>query len=197
MTAPGDPAVGLGPPWSDDVARADQALARFDHTAAGVPDGPLRQRLDGLRDRLSRVAREVTAIAADGQRRSQALAGLGPDRITAELKDARRAQAAAPPGSPLAAAADARVAAAETQHDIVHRLWDGVEETQARLVAALAQLDGLVARAVELSVLGDAAPGAGQTEGELDALVDELEALRAAYDDLGGPPTDPRPGGAT
>lgn len=183
----------LQPPWSDDVARAAAALARFDHACAALADGPLRSRLGDLRGRVDAIVDDVASVAAAGQRRSLALAGLGPDRAATELKAARRALAEAVPRSPTAEAAMWRVEAAVAQHEVVHRLWDAVEASTARLAALLAQLDGLVARAVELAVIAPAGsgPDVDRLEGELDRVAGDLDALRHAFDQL-----DRGPGGA-
>lgn len=176
----------LHPPWSHDVARANAALARFDHATATLADGPLRARLAELRVRVAEVVDAVTTVAAEGQRRSSALAGLGPERAAQELKAARRALAEAPPGTAMASAAAQRVDAAHAEYEVVHRLWDAVEQSAGRLATLLAQLDGLVARAVELAVLAPspAAIDADAMEHELDRVAGALDALRHAYDQL-------------
>jgi hypothetical protein len=189
-------ASSLHPPWSDDVARAGAALARFDHATATLADGPLRARLAELRTRVAAVVDAVAMVATEGQRRSLALAGLGPERAAQELKAARRAEAEAPPGTPLASTSAQRVAAAHAQHEVVHRLWDAVEQSAGRLAAFLAQLDGLVARAVELAVLAPSsgAVDAADLDHELDRMAGALDALRHAYDQLdrgaGAPETE-------
>lgn len=186
-------ASALHEPWASDVARATDALARFDRAAGTAGDGPLRERLTSLRPVVSDAVDRCASVAVEGQQLSRTLAELGPDRIAAELKDARRAAAAATAGSPVAEAMTARVSAAEAQYRVVHRMWDAVDGARARIAADLARLDELVARTLELTLLppGDGAEGVVDVRRQLDDVVDDLDALRQAFAEL------QRPGGGT
>ena len=65
-----------------------------------------------------------------------------------------------------------------------------VSVDDVRLVEELdARLDEAVARAVELSLGAGDAAAAGGLEGDVDRLVEEMEALRLALDDAGPAPS--------
>jgi hypothetical protein len=84
------------------------------------------------------------------------------------------------PGSAAEARAEAlrgRLAAAE-------RLRTVGDDARDRLAVLEARLEEAVARAVELSVA--AAPDARSLAGDVDAVVDELEAFRLALEEIEG-----------
>ncbi len=62
-------------------------------------------------------------------------------------------------------------------------------EARDRLRLLDARLDEAVARAVELSLGAGDAAAAGGLQGDVDQLVEEMEALRVALDDAGPTPS--------
>jgi hypothetical protein len=160
----------VGEPWRHSVRAALQAQARFRSALAGVPAGPLRERLDDIGRRIDRGVTETWAIARRGDDLEDALDRLRPGRARARLAEAD-------PADPTASALEAQVSSAD-------RLAATAADAQERLRVLEARLDEAVARTTELAVT--AVPGSDTTAlgDTIDGVVDELEALRAALEEL-------------
>ena len=166
----------LADPWRSYVVGAQDAKARFDRVVADMDRGPLRERLTDLAARLDDGIDESWRIAKRGNDISDALARLDTVRTRAELAQLRLALADRPP----TAAAAKTIQSLEAQIGSAQRLQATEDDARDRLRLLDARFDELVARAVEVSlgtedsdVLGD----------DVDGLVGELEALRAALEE--------------
>jgi len=166
----------LADPWRSYVVGAQDAKARFDRVVADMDHGPLRERLTDLAARLDDGIDESWRIAKRGNDISDALARLDTVRTRAELAQLRLASADRPP----TAAATKTIQSLEAQIGSAQRLQATEDDARDRLRLLDARFDELVARAVEVSlgtedsdVLGD----------DVDGLVGELEALRAALEE--------------
>ena len=156
--------------------------ARFDTLVQRMPKGPSRDRLEALRIRLDAGVTACWEIATTAEAAARALDVVDPDRITAQMKDARRRLTSVAEGSPEAEKLHAEIDALSTQLRSVGRIWDGLDEASERLRLLELRLDGAVARAAEL-LLNPAT--ADSVEQDLSHAVDELEALRQAVVALG------------
>lgn len=166
----------LAEPWRSYVAGAQDAKSRFDSVVRDMSGGPLQDRLATLAARLEDGIEESWRIARRGNDISQALARLDTDEPRAELA-ALHQSLGSRPASPAAAqtirSLEAQIAAAE-------RLQATADDARDRLRLLDARFDELVARAVEVSL------GAGDSDvlgNDVDGLVTELEALRAALEE--------------
>lgn len=179
----------LQDPWRRFVKEAQQAKARFDHAVATAAPGPLRDRLAEIGDRIEAGVHECWNIARRGNVLTDARRQIDVPRIQAELASAEGdAHAPWAAGSPLAD----RVQALQSQLGSAQRMDGVILDAQHRLQTLDARLDEAVTRAIELSVqAGDttavSGPGAlGGLGSDVDALVEEMEALRLALDETSG-----------
>ena len=170
-----DPAL-VPPTYRGPVQDALTARRQFDQLVAGVRPGPLQDRLQELSGRVDAGVRAVWGSARHALELERVLATLDPERVSAELKRARRDGAAAEVVEPLAA----RFAS-------VQRLLNTLDEVRQRLPVLEARLGTAVARTAELTLTSSVAAAPAELDalaGELDALTVELHALGAATTDL-------------
>lgn len=173
----------LGDPWRRMVIDAQQAQARFQKAVARTRPGPLRERLDDLGGRLDQAVRECWRIACQGDNLEGALNQLeiaDVERDLAEAKGEQRAQA----GSP---ALDRTIKALEAQLASAERITKVAVDARDRLRLLNAQLDESVARAIELSVSSGDADALNPLANDVESLVGDLESLRQALEETGGP----------
>lgn len=178
---PPDPLAAVDPaaipstyrPPVDDALRARR---QFGELVAGQHEGPLRDRLDDLGHRVDAGVLAVWGTAQHAVELERVLATLDPERVTDDLKRAKRDGASDEILEPLAA----RFAS-------VQRLWNTLDELRERLPLLEARLGTAVARTAELTLTSSMASAPAELDGlgqELDALTVELRALTAAADDL-------------
>lgn len=168
-----DPAA-VSPRFSRAVADALDARRRYADVLAGVRDGPVRQRLVDAGGRLDDGVASVWDITQRATQVERTLAALDPERVTDEYKRAKRGGA----GPELEAALAQRFAS-------VQRLLNALDDTDERLRLLDARLSAAVAGAAEVALGAAGADGADRVGSELDGVVADLGALRAALDDLG------------
>ena len=162
----------LSEPWRQFVQSAQRSKRQLADTVRAARAGPLRDRLEGIVDRLDDAIVESWQIARRGDEIDSAVRGLDPTRLRSRL-DTLRTQATSAPSDDLAAA----IASVESQLASADRLKQLSTSTADRLRLTEAQLDELVSRAAEVSI------GASDTDGfahDVDDLVLELEGLRLA-----------------
>lgn len=168
-----DPAQ-VSPRFAGAVADALDARRRYADLLDGVRDGPARDRLVAAAARLDAGVAAVWEIALRATQVEEAVAALDPERVTDEYKRARRAGEAPELEAALA-----------QRFGSVQRLLNALDDTGERLRLLDARLGAAVAGAAEV-VLGVAGPaGTDPLGAELDGVVTELAALRAALDELG------------
>jgi len=173
----------LSEPWRSYAEQAQEAKRRFDAVVASVASGPLRDRLDRLSQRLDDGLAESWRIARRGHEIVAAIGQIDTSAARAELDELRRSGAGAQAG-----ARGDTVRSLEAQLATTERLAVLADASRDRLRLLDARFDELLARTVEVSV------GTGDSEGlgeDVDDLVTELEALRAAMEEAdqaaGGP----------
>jgi hypothetical protein len=179
----------LSEPWRRYVQGALAAQARFGRTVESMHTGPLRDRLRLIGERVDDAVDEVWHIASGGHTIDRGL-------TTLDTRGARTRLAELEPADPLDAQATATVSALEAQLATASRMQRVSADAQNQLRMLDARLDELVARAVELSVGGSTA-GVGGLGDDVDVLVQEMEALRQAVEEIdhvarqGLPPSTP------
>jgi hypothetical protein len=161
----------VSPRFGGAVATALDARRRYTDLVAGMRPGPARDRLADLQARVDEGVLAVWDTARRAGDIERTLATLDPDRVTAEYKRARRTE----DDDELEAALAQRFAS-------VQRLLNTLDDTDERLQLLDARLGAAVAAAAEVAV-GTTAPD--QVGAELESVVGDLEALRAALHDLG------------
>lgn len=178
-----DPSL-VAEPWRRFVVDAQQAKTTFDRTVARCDDGPLKERLGAIGERIADGVTECWRIARQGDNLHHAIATIDREeidedlrRVEQELDDARDARR-----DTLERTRDALVAQRQA-HERLVAVWRSARD---RLQVLNAQLDEAVARAVELSVhTGDVA-ALNPLRASVDHLVDELESLRLGLEEAGG-----------
>lgn len=171
----------VGEPWRRFVQDALSAERRFDDTVRRTADGPLRERLDGLGERIHAGVRECWRIACQGAALQKGLQQFDIKEIREELAlvEAEIDGAGRNASASLRRTRDALA----SQEKSFERVRAVAQDARDRLRVLNAQLDEAVARAIELS-LSSADPGdISLLAGDIDTLVDDLESLRRAIEE--------------
>jgi hypothetical protein len=153
------------------VADALQSRVEFRRMVDSLSAGPAQDRLLELSLRVDEGTRAVWDTACRAAEMERVVATLDPERVTAELKQARRS------------GADPQVVdALSTRFASVQRLLDALDRLREQLPVLEARLGAAVARAAELSLIssGGAGGAVNAIDAELQSLVIDLEALRLA-----------------
>jgi len=173
----------LPDPWRTFVIEAAQAAKRFSDLVRTLPTGPLRTELTEVGERVSEGVRECWEIANRGVKLDLARKQLGLTQAADELqrlkgeRDLRARQ-----GSDLSSI-DRAIAAVQRQLAAGQRVEASAFEARDRLRVLNAQLDEAVAAVVEMTLRPGAGSSAGAVRGQVNGIVDELEALRLALDE--------------
>jgi hypothetical protein len=161
------------------VADALRGRDQFGALLQSVDPGPLHDRLTNLAGDIDDAVMAVWNVVQHAARIERVVEALDIDRVTDDLKQAKRAQLT---GEGDAATVDAMAERfASTQ-----RLLNSLDETRRRLPVIEARLGTAVGRAAELvltSPLGPA-PDLDRVHEDLVGVTEELDALRAAADEL-------------
>jgi len=162
QTAPSTTPVWRPEPWGGLVHAAGEARTRLARTVKGVPQGPLRERLDEIAARVAACEVECTRVADRGVQLTHAADGTDIAALTSRFESA----AAEPTKVTLAEAYERELASAK-------RLLALVESTTQRLQQLVAELNSAVNSGIEIALT----PTDSRT---FDLLLDQLEALRQA-----------------
>ena len=162
----------VGEPWRHFVQDALSAERRFDDTVKAMQPGPLRDRLTDLGGRISDGVQTCWRIASQGASLQKGLQQF-------DVKAIERGLANNDTPKP---ARDALVAQ-QASFERVQNVW---QEARDKLRVLNAQLDEAVARAVELSLSSADPSDARLLAGDVDSLLDDLESLRRAVDEVEG-----------
>jgi hypothetical protein len=178
----------LQDPWRRFVQEALQARARFGEAVSRAPDGPLRDRLREIAERMDTGVTECWLIAKRGQALVEARRGIDVPALERKLAASRSEG-----GAPDAARAP-EVQALEAQRASAQRLDRVIERTRTELQVLDARMDEAVAKTLELSAQASAEAGVARLTGDVDAMVTEMEALRLALEETSaaesGPPAE-------
>lgn len=165
----------VGEPWRHHLRTALQAQARYDQAVASVAGGPLRERLEEVGRRVEEATWECWRVAQRGEALDRSVAALDVSGLRARL-DERTGSPVPTVGvdDPVAASLRAQLSSAE-------RLRAAVTDAQERLGLLEVRLGEAVANAVALAVLAAGAADAGSLGADVDLVVEDLAALRAAF----------------
>jgi len=195
--------AGLPEPWRHFVREALDAQNRYRRAVATAAAGPLRDRLVEIGQRVEQGVRECYRIARRGAALEGGLSALDADAADQQLSalvgslppDAQsELRAAHDAGKALAVAAERAgvdanhvqtIEALEAQIASAGRLGVVAQDARDRLSLLDARLDEAVARAVELSLRAEDVAELGGLGGDVEALVNEMESLRAALEEVG------------
>jgi hypothetical protein len=166
----------VGEPWRRFVQDALSADRRFEDTVHRTPEGPLRDRLADLRDRIQEGVRDCWRIACQGAALQKGLQAF-------DIKDIRKERAlveaelegAGKHASPSLKRTREALVAQEASFERVEAVW---QDARDRLRVLTAQLDEATARAIELSLSSAEVGELSPLVGDVDTLVTDLEALR-------------------
>jgi hypothetical protein len=156
-------------PWRQFVQGAQGAAIKLEQTVDAAGDGPVRDRMQAVSEKVQHGLDETWQIARRGHEIDEAVHRLDPTALRSKLDTLRQRDDA-----------DAAIASVESQLASVDRLKEQSTRTSNRLRLAQTRLDELVARAAEVSI------GAGDTdayEHDVEDLVVELEGLRLALEE--------------
>ncbi len=175
------------------MLEAAQAAKRFDEQVRTLPAGPLRAELTEVGQRVAEAVRECWDIANRGVALDRARSNLGLSSATNELDRLRGERTLRAQQGMDLSSIDRAFAAVQRQLAAGQRVEAAAFEARDRLRVLNAQLDEAVAAVVEMSLRPTADRSAGALRGQVDGIVDELEALRLALDEtdsLTAPSTD-------
>jgi chromosome segregation ATPase len=177
-------AYALGEPWRRFVIDAQSAQGRYRRAVKRSRPGPLKEKLEELGGQIDQAVRECWRVACQGNTLGGAIRQLETDRVEAELAAARRELKS----DRSSASLQATVNALEAQLSSAERLAEVWRNSRDRLRVLNAQLDEAVARAVELSVgTSTNAAAVGGVTDQVAGVVSDMEALRQALEETGGP----------
>lgn len=165
----------LGDRWNRLVRDAQQARQNFDRALKGTPAGPLRDRLEEIRNHLDEGVVEVWEIAKAGNAVESGRAQINRPAVERELAETRALRAA-----------DDATSLADTEEALLMQLATAermdatVRNSESRLRLLNARLDEAVTRAIELSVSQADSTSTGALRADVAGIVDEMEALRQA-----------------
>lgn len=180
----------LAEPWRQAVIDAGVAQRRFESAVKGAKVGPLRDRLQEIAGRLAEGVKECWTIAQHGHLLAKGLTVLDVQATQRSLIDVERDLAKTP---------DPRLEqtreSLRAQLHAAQRMIDAVQDARTQLRLLDARLDEAVTRAIELTVRPDGHDDVAGLGSDVDTLVSDMEALRAALEDVDA--TRPSAGGTT
>jgi hypothetical protein len=180
-----DPSIDpfrVGEPWRQLVQGAVRAQGRYRQTVQSVQAGPMRDRLQDIGTQLDEAVSECWRIAQRGYDLRHALDAMDIARS--------REQLAAIPADAADPAVQQRAASLTSRVNTYDRIATTTAQTEQELRLLVARLDETSARGAELSLTAGA-PGIDALGTEVSGVVDELESLRQAFDELADRPELP------
>ncbi len=177
--APARSEIDLGrlrDPWRHYVQEALDAQTRYLRAVAGTDQGPIRDRLADIGQRIDDGVRECWRIALRGQELERALRELVPvDQVQQRIAELR--------SRPPSPSTEGLVEALQSQADSYRRIAATAADARQRLEILEARLDEAVARAVELSLQTADSGELGGLHADVQAVVGEMEALRRGLEE--------------
>ena len=173
----------LSEPWRRFVTDALQAKTRFHEAVESAREGPMRDRLREIEGRVDTGVDEVWRIARRGHDLVDARRRVDPDAIRQEIA-ATEANAHEPWAS--SSTMERTMESLQAQLATAERLERVIGDADSRLRLLNARLDEAAARTIELSVQAEDVDALGGLGDDVDAMVDDMEALRQAIEETGG-----------
>ena len=174
-------AFSVNEPWRSAIKDAQQAQKGFADAVKSFAPGPLKESLTGVAAQLDEAVSECWRVAKQGQIVADARKRINDREAKWELQQAQYAIAQGGPNETQQRTIDAL----EAQLATAARMDAMVKSTQDQLNLINARMDESVTRAVELSVTNRISD-AGPLTQEVGAIVDDLENLRKAIEDVDG-----------
>jgi len=174
-----DPSIDpftVGEPWRRLVQSAVRSQARYRELVAETAPGPTRDELAGIGGEVDAAVSECWRIARRGDDLAHALDGMA-------VTQARQQLAAIAPDETdpaVTGQADALRSRIATHDRVAASTADA--ERQLRLLVA--RLEETATRGSELALTSGADPGLAALGSDVSHVVEELEALRLAFDEL-------------
>jgi hypothetical protein len=167
-------------PWRRLVQRALRAQGRYRHVVDAAEPGPTRDHLVEIGAGVDDAVSECWRIARRGNELSKALASID--------VAASRSQIAALRDQP--AAAD-RLASLQAQVDSYSSISATASRTETELRTLVERLDEAAARGAQLAVASGEGTALDTLRTDVSDVVDELDALRMALEEIGRPGLPP------
>jgi len=174
----------LSEPWRHFVTDALQARTRFHEAVDAAQSGPMRDRLQSIQERVDAGVEDVWRIARRGDDLVAARRQVDPDAIRAEME---RTRANADQPWATSSTLERTMEALAAQLATADRLDRVIADADGQLRLLNARLDEAAARTIELSVQSGDVSALGGLDDDVDQMVDEMEALRQAIEETGGP----------
>jgi len=162
----------LPPRWAPAVAEAVEVRRRWHDVVAGLREGPVRDRLIELGDKIDAGVLAVHATASRAADAERIAAALDADKVTEDYKRAKRDPSVDP----------ALLDALTARFTSVQRVLNALDDVEQRLRLLDARMGAAVARGAEVALTAGA--GSEEIGQELDAVVAELGALQSSLDSL-------------
>ena len=157
-----------------------QARNRFNQAVDRAREGPTRDRLAEIDERVGTGVLEVWRIAQRGHALAEARGRVDPAAIRRKLEAAE----AGPAGGTVTP--ERTTEALSAQLATADRLERVIADADSRLRLLNARLDEAAARTIELSVQAGGVAELSGLGDDVDTMVDEMEALRLAIEETGG-----------
>ncbi len=182
----GEPAATIDPfavnePWRHAVIDAIKARTRFTQAVKTFRDGPLKASVEAVDSRLDDAVNECWRVARQGQLVADARKNINDREVAWELSQAQAAVGQAGPTDTRTR----RIESLESQLQTAARMDALIASTKEQLDLLNARLDEAVTRAIELSVSNQAGQ-VGALGSDVDRIVDDLQSLRLAIEDVEG-----------
>jgi hypothetical protein len=168
----------IADPWRTFVREALDAQRRYRNAVRSATEGPMRDRLIEIGERIDAGVQECWRVASRGNQLNDAIANLDVPQARADLEAAKKAS--------KDDKNDATVQSLQGQVDSAERIIDVANDAQQKLKLLDARLDEAVARAVELSIQADDVGELGGLGGQVEDVVSDMETLRVALEEAGG-----------
>jgi hypothetical protein len=173
--------MSVSDPWRHFVRDALDAQRRYRKACSSANEGPLRERLIEIGERIDAGVSECWRVARRGDALVDAIGNLdvqGAQRdLDAAKQDARRDASEAQRDT---------IKALEAQLEAADRLISVARDAQDRIRLLNARLDEAVARAVELSIRAESVSELGELGNDVEKVVSEMESLRVGLEEAGG-----------
>jgi len=167
----------VGEPWRHMVRNALSAANRMRATVDRTSAGPLKDRLGTIADQLDEGVDDAWEVAQRGHTLSGARGRLDVSSLQTRLDSAEES------------GDDALATSLSAQLESAQRFDAGIADTASRLELITTRLEEAAVRGEELSAGGGSAESLDPLASQVVDVVDSLEALRLAVDELGGPTT--------
>ncbi|MCU1499415.1 MAG: hypothetical protein JWM47_3368 [Acidimicrobiales bacterium] len=172
----------LRDPWRRAVQEAVRSQARFEDAVKSFRRGPLRDTMTGVSDQIDEAISECWQVAQQGHVLAEARRRINDREAQWELTQATDAIAGRAPNEIQANT----IAALQSQLQSAQRMDVLIARTRDELALLNARLDESVTKAIELSV-SNRLEDAGALGQDMVEIVEDLETLRMAIEDVDAP----------